>query len=68
MVIDFSAIKYTKDSSNELDSINIFYYLISDFYGFLTFYLLCGLRCKGSDALKGLLRAFLVGFKTTTLS
>jgi len=26
----------------------------------------CSLRCKGSDAFKGLLRAFLVGFKTTT--
>ena len=26
----------------------------------------CGLRCKGSDAFKRLLRAFLVGLKTTT--
>jgi len=26
----------------------------------------CGLRCKGSDAFKGLLRAFLVSFKTIT--
>ena len=26
----------------------------------------CGLRCKGSDTFKGLLIAFLVGFKSTT--
>ena len=37
MVIDFSAVKYTKDSSIEADSINNFYFIILDFCGFLTY-------------------------------
>ena len=37
MVIDFSAVKYTKDSSIEADSINNFYFIILDFCWFWTY-------------------------------
>ena len=47
MVIGFSAVKYTEDSSNVDGSINSYYYLISYLHGFLT---LAYYRCKGSDA------------------
>ena len=66
-MIGFSAVKYTEDSSNVAGTINNYHYLISYLHGFLTLCLPCGLRCKGSDAFKGLLSAFLVGFNTTTL-